>query len=71
MFTQSITNSKISGLNDYLIGSTLTGSESQSVATSYNTNFAYITTGSSSGSTLTINALKKPAIDLSVRVIKI
>lgn len=71
MFTQSITNSKVSGLNDYLIGSTLTGSESQSVTTSYNTNFAYITTGSSSGSTLTINALKKPAIDLSVRVIKI
>lgn len=71
MFTQSVVNSKISGLNDYLIGTTLTGSESQSVATSYNTNFAYITTGSSSGSTLTINALKKPAIDLSVRVIKI
>ena len=71
MFTQSVTNSKVSGLNDYLIGSTLTGSESQSVTTSYNTNFAYITTGSSSGSTLTINALKKPTIDLSVRVIKI
>ena len=70
-YVQSITNSQFSGLNDYFVASTLTGSETKDEANKYNAALKYIVSGSSSGNTITFKAIEKPSIDLSVKLVKV
>lgn len=67
-YQQVIERDNISGLNDYLIAPNMSSTEDQ---TAYDANFAYVSVGSSIGRMITVQAVKKPTIDLSVRFIKL
>lgn len=69
-YVQTIMDTRISGLNNYYIGSTLNGTESDEKASEYNNNFKYIVAGQSSGTSLIIEAISAPTIDLSVKICK-
>lgn len=69
-YVQSITDSRISGLNNYYVGSILDGTESDEVAAAYNSNFKYIVAGQSSGTTLKVEAISAPTVDLTVKIYK-
>ena len=69
-YVQTIMDTRISGLNNYYIGSTLDGTESDEKASEYNNNFKYIVAGQSSGTSLIIEAISAPTIDLSVKICK-
>lgn len=69
-YVQTIMDTRISGLNNYYVGSTLNGTETATMVSEYNSNFKYIVGGESSGSTLKLNAVSAPAINLSVKICK-